>query len=170
MPRPTDVTDTDIQKWTEEFKQVESPYKRFNSEARREVYFAGCWLAQRIQESLELTELELNAQAEACGQISLGRDPWLVAKIVLEEVLTGVIYHPGRELAEALLRGELDSRFGPGVTGRTWEGIERLLQAAGVSSVAELLGYDSIEEAREALRKKLEDIDAKRDPKTGAVR
>jgi hypothetical protein len=173
MPRPSDVTDADIKKWTEEYEQIKHSRKYIDCKARLEVYCAGCWLSQRIQESLELTELELSAQVEAHGQISLGRDPWSVAKIVLEEVLSGTVYRPGRELAEALFDGRLDARFGPGVTGRTSEGLEKLLQVAGVQSIGELLaklGYRSVKEAREGLLKRLEETDARRDPKTGAIR
>jgi len=69
-----------------------------------EVWLSGYWLRNQL---VERGAPEKMAQdiCFAHGQMSVGRDPWLVTKELLKQFELGFKPEPGRELAEALLQG-----------------------------------------------------------------
>lgn len=146
--------------WDQEMREsginMEDPFMKGRAALAREVMYVGYWLGDRLAERHVSAEEVHNACA-AIGQICLGRDPWLVARIFLSDFDEGIRYLPGEELADALLKGELSAHFGPGGEGRN---PQELMRTLGVSSVEELMtryGAASIEELRAKLEKMISD-------------
>lgn len=167
MPRPEGVSEEQWKRWEE--LAAEAYKKRpLSVGGTTEVLLAGYWLESVIRPLEGITENEVEMCVGAAGQIMLGRDPWDVAKKMFEQVNQGIVYCPGPELGGALLAGELDPVFGPGVDVVTCEGVERMLQLHGVKSITELkekivslMGAQTQEEAEGVLLDRLAEEEAR---------
>lgn len=85
MLRPTFVTEEDLNRWStniDEDKRI--PQSLINSPLIREVCYAGCWLAEELEE-LKCPEHLIVRIQHAAGKLSFGRDIWEVHQFVLNE-------------------------------------------------------------------------------------
>jgi hypothetical protein len=158
MPRPTDITEAQLQTWRERLEEFKTTHaSRIGPELLEEVFFAGEWLSDKLREA-EFTENVVRQVLFANGQITLGRDPWHVASCSLEDAKNGQFYEPGEKLSDDLLSGRLNGRFGPGGEGRT---LGDLFKALQVSSLGELLArynVSTVEELKKVLNKTKTDM------------
>lgn len=154
MQRPDFITEDQLKRWD---KLLTLP--DFDKPVFREVGYAGCWLQEQLTAAIEIADNELDLAVNGAGQIMVGRDPWRVAALFLEDALNGKVYKPGAALADALLRGELDERFGKGADLVSKDGFQNVLRSHGVSSLKELVtqmmeehGCKTVEELKTKLK------------------
>jgi len=153
-PRPLGATDEKIAEWELKLKNQGPPGMSFGPRYEamaREAFYAGCWLRERLMER-DVDPLLRRKSCASLGQISHGRDPWLVARIMLDDFEKATYYEPGLELGDALLRGELSAHFGPGGEGRSKHEMMELLE---IGSLQELLDRYGVKTPAE-LKAKLE--------------
>jgi len=162
LPRPIGAEDEKIAEWEKRLGTAEPPPHMTVEHAQlfRECGYVGCWLEERLVER-GANEQTIKDTCGASGQICYGRDPWLVARIMLEDFENGVRYQPGRELAHALLQGSLNEHFGPGGEGRSRN---ELMKQLGIHSMQELLdrfGVKTPEELKAKLEAKMAEFETR---------
>lgn len=162
MPRPPDISSERLDFWRRRYEEVRLQEDPELFETPEETYFAISWL----EEQLGATDTEISEEAYevafAAGQISFGRDPWEVMKLVLEDYRRGVKYEPGDALAHQLEQGQLDNRFGPGPGLHSPDAIKRMMDALGIekpSDILRMLNVQTKGEAKALVQSKLKEYD-----------
>lgn len=168
MPRPATVTQEQLTRWGSRLNRGVDDINDFvpvPKEIIEEVGYAGSWLGEQLALLPEISEEESQMTRQAAGQIMVGRDPWDVAAKILEDAQKGLLYRSGSGLAQALVQGELDNRFGPGAD-FTPGGIQKLLEVHGASSLSDLIAKlmtthncSSIEELQAKVNEKVKETD-----------
>lgn len=155
---PADVTESQLDVWRSEYASLGEVEYSF------EVYAATEWLAAALEGAEDVEDV-----FQGAGQIMFGRDdPWSVATKVLEDYRRGKKYYFGSTLAEELLAGKHNDRFGLGADGASPEGVRRMMQALGVSSLDDLLkqfNCSSKEELKAKLAAELSEIETGMKPR-----
>ena len=167
MPRPHDITEQRIQAWTERCGEPIDDGMKYTEKTRlaqQEALYAGFWLEEQLQ-PLGLAAEQISDSLPSCGQISFGRDPWMVAERVLFLAGEGrgrLLFTPGAKLADDLMSGKLDALFGPGPGVHSPDAVRRLKDALDIKDLTELVsrtGAATPEEAQAKMQASVERLE-----------
>ena len=92
MPRPENVTNEDIARWSETIEDDPLiPPSLASTAIIREVLYAGQWLADRLNE-INCPDHLVGRMMYTAGKVSFGRkDPWEVHQEILKQFTEGTL-------------------------------------------------------------------------------
>ena len=82
MPRPSFITNEDLERWSVEFDKLDELYR--DSAIIKEVCFAGLYLSEQLELLNCPDELIVRIQFTA-GKLSYGHDPWEIHNSILTD-------------------------------------------------------------------------------------
>jgi hypothetical protein len=89
MPRPEFITDEDINRWSLNIDNDKNFSKELiSSPIIREVCYAGLWLAEELTK-LDCPEYLITSIQYTAGNLSFGRDTWMISQLILEKYNSG---------------------------------------------------------------------------------
>ena len=90
MSRPDFVTNEDIARWSENIDNDSALEQMRGITLIREMFYAGLWLAEQLQQNNCSPENIVRLQYTA-AQLSFGKDPWQVHQEMLDDYINNRI-------------------------------------------------------------------------------